>query len=381
MVMQVDRSTVHRPLGFRFGAVASGMKADGQLDLAWCEAPSGSAAAGRFSRQSTAPAVSCSRQHLQAVHGQARGVLVHAGVANVGTGQDGEQAVRQLLQSLSSAAELRTEELLLCGTGRMGVQLPLLRLRSHLVPLLESADASRADDFARAILTTDQTTKCASASGVADGHVTKVLGIAKGSSGIDPHLATMLVFLFTDACLSPTTLQELLAATSPANLESIAIDGTSSPADSILALASCKNGGPPLQPGGLGYRVLQAGFAAVQQDLARQILQDGDPQSRIVQVTVSSALDNSTADRVARLIQSDLDLKRSIGQSKQCDQEILQLLQLSAPSIATDQLRLNCIYRGSKAAIRIDLGQPGKGRSTRWFRAEPPEERPQFSRT
>ncbi|MCU1322862.1 MAG: arginine biosynthesis bifunctional protein ArgJ [Acidobacteriaceae bacterium] len=298
------------PLGFAWGAVAAGIKASGNPDLAAAVATKGSQAAAMFTKNRLVAApVTVGRRHLSATSGRVGAVLVNAGNANCATGQAGIEACLQTCAAAAKSFGCIFDEVLPSSTGIIGVPFPTEKVLAAL-PSLNAALGStqeHAESFARAILTTDTKMKVARASINVDGVEVRLFGAAKGAGMIHPQLgapvgpphATMLVYLFTDLDASTAEMNALLAPVVERSFNSISIDGDTSTNDTVLLLASGASGVR------LDERVSETfknALALVCGSLAFQIVDDGEGVTHVVTLHISGAVSEEDAKSVAKTI-------------------------------------------------------------------------------
>ena len=296
------------PRGFVFASATAGIKASGKPDVALAEMPQGGSAAAMFTRNRVVAApVEVGREHLRASRGRVRALLVNSGNANCATGPAGRSAADATCAALADALHTTPERVLPSSTGIIGVPLPVEKLVAALPDLLahRSSSEAAAAGFARAIMTTDTRTKTAAAEFTLGQKTTSLLGIAKGAGMVHPDMATMLVFLFTDAAAPPPALRRVLRRAVARNLNCISIDGDTSTNDTVVLMAS----------GAAGSRVAadESCFAdAVSEvcaSLAAQIVADGEGVTHVVKLHVDGAASDRAADRIARTIAHSLLVK------------------------------------------------------------------------
>jgi glutamate N-acetyltransferase/amino-acid N-acetyltransferase len=272
--------------GFRAAGAACGLKGGGETDvgLLACDAERvGSALLLTRNAAAAAPIRVC-RERCKP--GSIRGAVVNSGNANAATG---EQGIRDAVAMQEAAArELGTEpeEIAVAETGTIGVPLDVSAVLEGVGAAGTGLSPRGGEDFARAIMTTDQGPKQCTVS--CDG--VTVSAQAKGAGMIEPGFATMLCFVQTDARIrSPK--RELTAAVA-GSFERITVDGQMSTNDTVL-LQSTGEAGSPLPDGLLGAVLLQ---------LALEIVADGEGATRTCRVVVEEARGAAEAERVARAI-------------------------------------------------------------------------------
>jgi glutamate N-acetyltransferase/amino-acid N-acetyltransferase len=292
------------PRGFRFAAVKAGLKPSGNLDFAIAVADTPASAAAMFTgnRVKAAP-LTIGRRHLERSGGRVRVVAVNAGNANCATGQIGIAACEQVCAAVAKAFGAEGHEVFPSSTGIIGVPLPAEKLVDAL-PDVErslSADAEHFSNFARAIMTTDTRPKVAHAWVDVGGIQVRIAGVCKGAGMIHPQLvphATMLVYVFTDAEIAPAELDTLLRGAVEPTFNRISIDGDTSTNDTVLLLASGASGASV----DARHPAFKTALEDVCMSLAKQIVQDAEGVTHVVELQIEGALSDSEALRVAKAI-------------------------------------------------------------------------------
>lgn len=283
------------PRGFRAAGATAGIKASGRPDIALVVADAAVPAAAVFTRSATAAApVLLSRAHIAG--GRARAVLVQSGNANAATGARGMRDAERMAAAVAAALACRVEEVLVASTGVIGVPLPIDQVEDGI----GAAVAALADDagaaVAEAMMTTDAAPKTAERTvATAIGEV-RVGGMAKGAGMIRPDLGTMIAVVTTDAPLDPAQCDALLRAAADATFNCITVDGCTSTSDTVALLASGAVAGP-LDAHDLA--VVGEAVRAVCEDLALQIVRDGEGAHRIARWEVTGAESDAAARRIA----------------------------------------------------------------------------------
>ena len=287
--------------GFRFAAAMAGIKKAGVWDLALMAADAPVAAAGVFTKNRVKAApVLISRQRLR--RGQAQAILVNAGNANACTGEAGLTAARETTARAGELLKVSPGLVLPASTGVIGQALPGAKIMAALPDLVTGLKPEGLPDAARAIMTTDTRPKTAFFQGKIGGTEFTLAGMAKGSGMIHPDLATLLVFVFTDAAASPKVLKDLLRQALPVSFNRITVDGDTSTNDCILWLASGKAGNPLITANGSGMAALGEGLNQVLGDLARQVVADGEGARHFFRVQVQGAATPQEAVKAAQTV-------------------------------------------------------------------------------
>ena len=289
--------------GFDAAGVACGIKHDGRADLALVATADRQPvpAAGVFTvNLATAPPVVVSRSHLHATGGQAAAVVLNSANANAATGDAGRADAEETCALVAHRLGCRSEEVLVCSTGLIGIPLPMAAIRAGVPAVTGALSAFGAADAAGAILTTDTTAKEVAVRGAGF----TVGGMAKGAAMLAPHMATMLAVLTTDAAASPAELGAALHAGVADSFNALSIDGCCSTNDTVLVLASGV-------AGPVGHGELTAAVVEACADLAGQMAADAEGATKVVRVVVTGAASADDAHRVARRIADSLLCKCS----------------------------------------------------------------------
>jgi glutamate N-acetyltransferase/amino-acid N-acetyltransferase len=292
------------PSGFRFAAVKAGIKPSGKPDFAVAVADSPVSAAAMFTSNRVAAApVIIGRRHLQHSGGRVRVVAVNAGNANCATGQIGLDACIQVCNAAAELFQCEGSEVFPSSTGIIGVPLPAEKPIAVLPQIAKelAATPERFSQFARAIMTTDTKPKVAHASLQIDGKQVRITGVCKGAGMLHPQLvphATMLVYIFTDAAIEPSELNVLLQQSTEVSFNRISIDGDTSTNDTVLLLASGASGAQ--------VKADNTSFAtaltSVCVSLAKQIVDDGEGITHVVELQIEGAPSDRDALTVAKAI-------------------------------------------------------------------------------
>lgn len=279
--------------GFEASGVQAGIRRSG-LDLALVRstAPAVGAAVWTTNRVLAAP-VLVSQRHLALAEPQA--VVVNAGVANAATGAAGLADAERTAVETAQALGLRPEQVVVLSTGVIGVPLPIDRVVGGVREAAGSLASDGGDAAASAILTTDRGPKTASVH--ADGFV--VGGMAKGAGMIHPRLATMLAVVTTDYPLGPGEAIEFLRPAVDESFNRISVDGECSTNDAVVILA---NGASTVSRSSRRDQEFGSALGEVCAALAREIVEDGEGATVLLEIHVSGAATDDEAVAVARRI-------------------------------------------------------------------------------
>lgn len=301
--------------GVRLAAAAAGVRYAGRDDVMLAVFDPGTVVAGVTTRSATraAPVLDIEAK-LAAPQAPEAGAafIVNSGNANAFTGTNGSRAVTAVVDAVSAATAIPPQRILSCSTGVIGEKLPQDRIAAVLTDLAADLRTDAWEPAARAIMTTDTFPKGAwRRVDTRDGPIT-LTGFAKGSGMIAPDMATMLVFLFTDARLSRESLQQLVSDAVPGSFNSITVDSDTSTSDTLL-MAATGQAGPDLDKAPEVRPAFAAALDDLMGDLARQVVRDGEGATKLVTVRVTRAADDPDAHRVAMAIANSPLVKTAIA--------------------------------------------------------------------
>jgi glutamate N-acetyltransferase/amino-acid N-acetyltransferase len=300
--VKVIEGGICAPKGFQSAAISCGIKnpAVERLDLAliYSEHPTVGSAVYTQNQVCAAP-VRLSSSNLKTA--EPRAIIVNSGNAKACTGHAGMVNARAMSTATAKALGLKQREIQVCSTGIIGVQMPIERIEPRIAGLAALLGTD-GDPAARAIMTSDTMPKSVAVS-VKIGDVKVRIGaIAKGAGMINPHMATMLCFVTTDAAISKA---EITAATREAvdcSFNRITVDGDTSTNDTVIVMANHQAGNKTITRGGEGSAEFRAALGEVMLILAKRIVADGERVTKLVEVTVRGAASNLDAERVARAV-------------------------------------------------------------------------------
>jgi len=368
---------VTAPKGFLAGSIYCGVKEGNasKEDIALIFSESPAVAAGTFTtNQVKAAPVLVSAAHVRA--GRARAIIANSGNANACTGRKGMDAARRMCGATAKALGLSMREVLVCSTGRIGVQLPIAKMEGAIADLPARLGKHSAK-AAKAIMTSDSFPKETAVECEIGGKAVRIGGIAKGAGMIDPNMATMLSFITTDAVIGKGDLQKALRASVGQSFNRITVDGDMSTNDTVLALANGQAGNTRLIRGTAEFAVFQAALDRVTAGLARMIVKDGEGVSRFIDLHVTGARTEREARLAARAVANSTLVKcawyggdpnwgrimDAVGYSgARIRQERIGIAYNGVPAVeggmpsGTPASRLQAVARKKEFTITVDLG-------------------------
>jgi glutamate N-acetyltransferase/amino-acid N-acetyltransferase len=375
------------PRGFRFAGVAAGIKKTGAADFAAIISETPCSTAATFTRNAfPAAPVLYDRDLVKSNPAGVRGVVINSGCANACTGDEGLADAALMARLAEDALRQPPRTLAVMSTGVIGPRLPMDRVRAGAELAAAALSPEAADEASRAIMTTDTRPKVA----LREAGPARLWGMCKGAGMIHPNMATMLAVIVTDAAIAPAALDAALRAAVDSSFNCISVDGDMSTNDTVLALA---NGAA----GPVDGAVFAAALTALCQDLAQQIVRDGEGATKFITIGVSGAASASDARVAAKAIANSPLVKTAfyggdanwgrilaaVGYSgaavdpgkaqlwiaagtgdASSSADRLQLVAQGRPLVYSEE-RATAIFAGSEIAVSVALGS-GEGSATVW---------------
>jgi glutamate N-acetyltransferase/amino-acid N-acetyltransferase len=304
------------PQGFFCSGIHCDVKGvrNGKLDLGIIYSKKSCNAAGVFTTNDIKAApVQYSDKIISKPDATFHAIVANSGNANACTGEQGEKDTLKMASEVARHLNIKSPEVLVCSTGRIGVPLPMSRLTAGIKDasedIIDECEGGRA--FQEAILTSDTCTKsCTAKIETPSGEVT-IGGVVKGAGMIEPNMATMLAFITTDIKASNSSLKEVLRNAVDQSFNRITIDGDMSTNDTVLILANGASGIDLNSESKNVQRKFAEAINAVCACLARKCVTDGEKVTKFVKVKVKGASNNVAALKVARSISNSLLVKSS----------------------------------------------------------------------
>ncbi|MCZ9305688.1 bifunctional glutamate N-acetyltransferase/amino-acid acetyltransferase ArgJ [Corynebacterium sp. c9Ua_112] len=363
------------PKGFSAAAVTAGIKPSGKSDMALIrnDGPDAIAAAMFTRNQVTAAPVRYTQAHND---GTFRAVVVNSGNANACNGAQGDKDAKATAERVAEALGCQPGDVAVCSTGLIGDVLPMDKVLAGVDELAGNLDQSIAagNAAARAIMTTDLVSKEA----VYHGDGWSIGAMGKGVGMMAPSLATMLVFITTDAHLPSSAMaHQALASATPTTFDCIDIDGATSTNDTVLLMASGASGVTP------DAEEFNAAIHQVCLDIGMQLQADAEGVTKRVSITVGGAETDEAAQTAARVIGRDNLFKCAMFGSDPNWGRVLAAVGMAPVKMNPAGISVSfnghpvCInstgapgartvdLSGADIAVEVDLGV-GEGRATVW---------------
>ena len=239
------------------------------------------------------------KKHL--ANGKAKAVICNSGNANT-CNANGIEIAEAMCELTAKALGTEPGNILVASTGVIGQPLDIDPIQAGIGPLVSSLSSSGSSDACEGIMTTDTKKKEIAVEFELNGKICHLGGIAKGSGMIHPNMATMLVFLTTDASVSPSMLQKALSTDTQNPFNMISVDGDTATNDMVVLLANGLSCNKEITEEGEDFKVFMKALNTVTVHLCRAIAGDGEGATKLLECTVSGAKDLQTAKTVAKSV-------------------------------------------------------------------------------
>jgi glutamate N-acetyltransferase / amino-acid N-acetyltransferase len=295
--MQLTNSDI--PKGFSSFVTNLGIK-DNTDDFVLIKSEVSCVADGVFTQSLFAgTSVTLSRRNL--TDAQAQGIIVISKNANVANGAIGIADAEEIIQIVATETGIATKDILIASTGVIGRRYPIEKIRDGLLGIGKKLTTADFEKAAVGIMTTDTVPKLVARQ---IGNA-KLIGIAKGVGMIEPNMATLLAFFFTDAAIAKDVLPAIFRPIIDKTFNCLSVDTDTSTSDSAVILAN-----------GLAGEVSQQEFTQALQEIAHELVlkiaQDAEGATKVIEVTVDSAINYAQAKRVAKAIVNSPLVKTAI---------------------------------------------------------------------
>ena len=287
--------------GYRAAGVHCGIrKNQTKKDLALIVSDVPAAAAGVYTTNLVKGApIAVTKENI--ADGVAQAIVCNSGNANT-CNANGVEIAQGMCALVEKFAGVKAEDVIVASTGVIGQPLSLEPIESGMPQLAAALSAGGGLSAAQAIMTTDTFAKEAAVAFELSGKTCRIGGIAKGSGMIHPNMATMLVFVTTDAAISPALLRKAIQADVQTSFNMVSVDGDTSTNDMLCILANGLAGNPVIDAEGADYAAFCQALAAVTRSLCRMIAKDGEGATKLLTCHVTGAADDSTARTVAKSV-------------------------------------------------------------------------------
>ena len=295
------KTGITAPKGFKSAGIHCGIKKS-KKDLALILSETPAVAAGVFTlnKVQAAPVLICKKRLNDG--NKFRAIIVNSGNANACTGEKGYADAVAMAEKTAIVIGVNPEEIFVSSTGVIGEYLPMEKLLNGIENIVDYLSDEDSQFAAEAIMTTDTFVKSESVTFLINGKEVSIGGIAKGSGMIHPNMATMLAFVTTDATIEKETFQKVLKEVTDKTFNRIVVDGDTSTNDMVIALANGQSGIDSIIPGTEAYNTFTENLHKILKKLSIDIVRDGEGATKLVEITVEGADNDSDAENAARTV-------------------------------------------------------------------------------
>ena len=287
------------------GFVASGIhcgirknRTKKDLALIYSKTPASAAAVYTTNLVKGAP-LTVTKSHL--ANGIARAVICNSGNANT-CNANGIEVAEEICTLLGKEMNIDPTDVVVASTGVIGQPLDVTPIANGIPALVASLSENGGEAAAEGIMTTDTVKKEIAVEFELDGKLCRMGGIAKGSGMIHPNMATMLVFITTDAAISPAMLQRALSTDIATTFNMVSVDGDTSTNDMVTVLANGAAGNKEITADDADFAIFMKALNTLTVNLCRMIAGDGEGATKLLECVVNGAKDDLTARVIAKSI-------------------------------------------------------------------------------
>ena len=376
--------------GIKVAAVSCGLGSRKRLDLMLTQLKPGSKISALFTKSSVLAApVQWSKSIIS--KGNVRYILANSACANACTGKPGSYAVSKIANSILNFSNCKKNEIFIASTGLIGEKLEYGKIINSLPRLFRELDSSE-DSWrkaAQSILTTDTCAKISSTTVKVGSRVARISAFAKGAGMIQPNLATMLAFIYTDLAIPLPILRKLLKDACDQSFNLITVDGDMSTNDTVF-LSSTGVVTPQKKIRSYDDPNLsdfKDKLKKITLDLAKKIILDGEGAKKFVTINVGGGLTRDSAKKVALSIANSSLVKTAIAGGDPNWGRIMMAIGKSGEKINNSKVKIHIgkillvknsegvnnkkiklvekYMKGKEINIDVDIGA-GKAKSTIW---------------
>ena len=336
--------------GFKAGGIHCGIRKNRDkkdLSLIYSKVPAAAAAVYTTNLVKGAP-LTVTKRNIE--NGTAQAVICNSDNANT-CNADGIQIAEEMCRLTAEALKIAPEDVVVASTGVIGQPLDIAPIAAGMKPLAEGLRRTGNAAAAEGIMTTDTRRKEAAVEFELGGKRCRIGGMAKGSGMIHPNMATMLVFITSDAAISPEMLRKALTEVVDGTFNMISVDGDTSTNDMVSVLANGLADNELIDAEGAAFDEFKAALNAVTVKLCRMIAADGEGATKLLECKVSGAKDVNTARTVARSVICSSLLKAAMFGADANWGRVLCAIGYSGADVDVD--RIDVSFRSAAGTVEV----------------------------
>ena len=299
--MKIIQGGVCAAKGFKANGVHCGIRKNRtkkDLALIMSEVPATTAAVYTTNLVKGAP-LTVTKEHIK--NGVAQAVICNSGNANT-CNANGVEIAKAMSALVCDATGIKADDVVVASTGVIGQPLDIEPIKKGIPELVKGLSIDGGEAAAEAIMTTDLAKKEVAVEFTVGGKVCRMGGIAKGSGMIHPNMATMLVFITSDVCISADMLQKALSTDIQSTFNMLSIDGDTSTNDMVTVLANGMAGNKEITADGEDFNEFMKALNSVTVALCRMIAGDGEGATKLLECNTSGAKTEQIAKTVAKSV-------------------------------------------------------------------------------
>ena len=354
--MKIIEGGVCAAKGFTAGGIHCGIRKNKDkrdLSLIYSAVRASAAATYTTNLVKGAPLI-VTKEHIS--DGYAQAVICNSGNANT-CNANGIEIAEQMSSLLSKALCIDEKDVVVASTGVIGEPLDIKPISDGIPALIDSLSDNGSDEAAEGIMTTDTVKKEVAVEFELGGKTCRIGGIAKGSGMIHPNMATMLVFITTDAAISPEMLQRALSGDIKNTFNMVSVDGDTSTNDMVTVLANGMAGNEIITADGEDFSAFMKALNTVTMNLCRKIAGDGEGATKLLECKVSGAKDEATAKTVAKSVVCSSLLKAAMFGADANWGRVLCAIGYSGADV--DVNKIDVSFRSAKGEIPVCVDGAG----------------------
>ena len=348
--MQIVKGGVCAAKGFKANGIHCGIRKNRtkrDLALIVSDIPANAAAVYTTNLVKGAP-IAVTKAHI--ANGKAQAVICNSGKANT-CNADGIEVAEQMSKLVEQATGVNADDVVVASTGVIGQPLDITPIANGMDALVAGLGYDNGLAAAEAIMTTDTAVKEIAVEFEVGGKTCYIGGIAKGSGMIHPNMATMLVFLTTDAAISSEMLQKALSGDIQNTFNMLSIDGDTSTNDMVTVLANGMAGNAEITAEGEDFNTFMKALNTITVYLCRSIAADGEGATKMLECKVEGADSLDTAKTVAKSVVCSSLLKAAMFGADANWGRVLCAIGYSGANV--DVSRVDVSFRSAKGEILV----------------------------
>ena len=353
--MNITEGGVCAAKGFTANGVICGIKAGNttkrDLSLIVSEVPAAAAAVYTTNLVKGAP-LTVTKEHI-GENGLIQAVICNSGNANT-CNADGIEIAEEMCALAASQLGIRPEDMAVASTGVIGQRLSTEPVKKGLPALVKGLSKDGSAVAAEGIMTTDTRKKEIAFEFEIGGKTCRIGGIAKGSGMIHPNMATMLVFITTDAAISQPLLQKALSGDIADTFNMVSVDGDTSTNDMVLVLANGMAGNPCITEEGPDFAAFMKALNSVTVYLCRCIAGDGEGATKLLECRVTGGKDIKNAKIAAKSVITSSLVKAAMFGADANWGRVLCALGYSGADLDVSKVKVSFLSKAGEVTVCVD---------------------------